>query len=417
MTQRETRGPGPNKRFAPEQVRRFAIVWMGLIVVVGIVAFLVFITALNNRKERVAAEAEQQTQAAELQAALLTQNAPAPEGTPDISGEDLPEEEEEPVEVTPPLTVGLDDGFALGGQVPGFISHADVMRSAGMTWVKYQIKWNPTIDTSIAQQMIEGGHRDGFKVLLSISGDPYPQETIDYETYVTYLGQVAALQPDAIEVWNEMNLDREWPAGQISPESYVEDMLAPAYAAIKAASPQTDVIIGALAPTGFDNDTNAWSDARYVQGLGAAGAAEYADCVGVHHNAGTTSPSATSGHVSDPGDAHYSWYFLPTLEVYYEGLNQELPVCLTEFGYFSPDGFDGPVPDNFAWGASNTLEEHVTWLAEGSMLAQQLGYVPLMIVWNVDFEKWESDDPQAGYAILRPDGTCPACAALRSTVQ
>jgi hypothetical protein len=34
-----------------------------------------------------------------------------------------------------------------------------------------------------------------------------------------------------------------------------------------------------------------------------------------------------------------------------------------------------------------------------------------MMIWNVDFTYW-SGDPQAGYAIVRPGGTCPACAAL-----
>ena len=32
--------------------------------------------------------------------------------------------------------------------------------------------------------------------------------------------------PDAIEVWNEMNIDFEWPAGQISPQQYVDEMLS-----------------------------------------------------------------------------------------------------------------------------------------------------------------------------------------------
>ena len=31
-----------------------------------------------------------------------------------------------------------------------------------------------------------------------------------------------------------------------------------------------------------------------------------------------------------------------------------------------------------------------------------------MIVWNVDFTTYGSD-PQGGYAMVRPDGSCPAC--------
>jgi len=36
-----------------------------------------------------------------------------------------------------------------------------------------------------------------------------------------------------------------------------------------------------------------------------------------------------------------------------------------------------------------------------------------MIIWNVNFTHY-GEDPQAGYAIVRPGGGCPACDALRS---
>jgi hypothetical protein len=34
-----------------------------------------------------------------------------------------------------------------------------------------------------------------------------------------------------------------------------------------------------------------------------------------------------------------------------------------------------------------------------------------VIVWNVDFSGY-GDDPSAGYAIVRPGGSCPACDTL-----
>ena len=66
-----------------------------------------------------------------------------------------------------------------------------------------------------------------------------------------FLGEVAGLGADAIEVWNEMNIDREWPTGQIDPRRY-KVMLEKAYTQIKAANPDTIVITGALAPTGAE---------------------------------------------------------------------------------------------------------------------------------------------------------------------
>lgn len=390
------------RRLSPQTVRLAILIWMGLVVVAGIAVFAVLMVTLNNRSERLARVDPTTTPTIQPQAAVPTVSptalSPAPSGSAT------------PTLIPTPSTVGLpESGLELGGQVPGYIAHRDVMVSAGMTWVKYQIKWNPTTDITQAEQNVTEGHANGFKVLLSISGDPYPQQPIDYASYIAYLTEVARLKPDAIEIWNEMNLDREWPRGQFSPADYVNNMLAPAYRAIKSVSPQTSVIIGALAPTGVDDMVIAMADQRYVQGLYAAGAANYADCIGVHHNAGTTSPSVRSGR---PEGNHYSWYFLPTIEVYYNGMNGALPVCLTEFGYVTPEGFDTPIPANFAWGADNTVAEQAAWLAEGVDIAQQLGYVRLVIIWNVDFTTWEENDPQGGYAILRPDGTCPACAAL-----
>lgn len=313
-----------------------------------------------------------------------------------------------PTQAPPPPAGGAGgDSGALeyGGQVANSLAQAAQMKQAGMTWVKFQAKY-PYVDAGMAGSFVESGHAAGFKVLISIPGPPYPQ-SIDFAAVTEHMRAVASYQPDAIEVWNEMNLDAEWPVGQIDPASYVNNMLAPAFNAIKSVSPNTMVILGALAPTGFDNGTNAWSDQRYLQGLAAAGAANYANCVGAHHNSGTTSPSVRSGR---PEGDHYSWYFLPTVEGTYNSFGGTLPVCITEFGYLTPEGL-GPLPQNFAWGGTNTVANQAAWLAEGIQISRSLGWVRLVIIWNVNFTKYDTD-PQAGYAIIRPDGTCPACDAL-----
>jgi hypothetical protein len=50
-------------------------------------------------------------------------------------------------------------------------------------------------------------------------------------------------------------------------------------------------------------------------------------------------------------------------------------------------------------------------LAEAVSVAANTGKVRLIIVFNVDFTYW-GDDPQAGYAMIRKDGSCPACETL-----
>jgi hypothetical protein len=251
--------------------------------------------------------------------------------------------------------------------------------------------------------------------LLSIAGgNTYPGPGgIDFGSYVNFLSGVASLgadAPDAIEVWNEQNIDFEWPAGEINPVSYVNNMLAPAYNAIKGANGNIMVISGAPAPTGVDNGHNAWADDRYIRGMASAGAANYMDCIGVHHNAGATSPTVSSGHPT--GSGHYSWYFLPMVDLYYGAFGGSRPLCFTELGYLSPEGFPG-LPANFSWAAGTSVAEQAQWLAEAVSLSRQRGSVRLLIVYNVDFTFYDpSGDPQAGYAIIRPNGGCPACSSL-----
>jgi LysM repeat protein len=305
--------------------------------------------------------------------------------------------------------------FELGGQTQS-LSHVDQMNHAGMSWVKFQHKWTAGDDPSVVAGLVQQGRSNGFKVLLSVTGAAaYPSpNSIDFTAFVQFLGGVAGLganAPDAIEVWNEMNIDFEWPAGQISPSSYVNNMLAPAYNAIKAANSNIMVISGAPAPTGFDNGHNAWADNRYVAGMAAAGAANYMDCIGVHHNAGATAPSATGGH---PGGAHYSWYFNPTLNLYYNAFGGARKVCFTELGYLSGEGFVG-LPGNFGWASGTSVGEHAQWLAEATSLSANNNRVRLLIIYNVDFTSYDpAGDPQAGYAIIRPDGSCPACDTLHA---
>lgn len=313
---------------------------------------------------------------------------------------------------SPPRPGALAGGFELGGQTHTLDNPA-AMHSAGMTWVKFQHKWGPGDDPNVLTGRIQQAHANGLKVLFSIPGPEYPS-SVDYQGYVRFVSGVAALGADGIEIWNEMNLDREWPAGQISPSAYVSNMLAPAYTAIKAANPGTLVISGALAPTGVDNNFSVWSDQRYVAGMRDAGAARYMDCLGVHHNAGATSPDATSGHPADNGGRHYSWYFKPTMDVYASAF-PNTKLCFTELGYASGEGW-GQMPPNFWWAGGNTVGEHAEWLARAVTLSRQSGRVRLLVVFNVDFTHW-GDDPQAGYAIVRPGGGCPACATLAAAMK
>lgn len=306
-------------------------------------------------------------------------------------------------------------GFELGGQALSF-AHPDLMHSAGMTWVKRQVKWHGDESAGSFQHVISSAHANGFKVLLSvigvrdqISGDPAGY----YQRFATFLAGLAAGGADAIEIWNEMNIDREWPVGQISGANYTQ-MLAAAYNAIKSSNSNTMVISGAPAPTGFFQgcSPNGSDDNCYIQEMAQAGAANYLDCVGVHYNSGILPPDQTSGApVGSSG--HYSWY-LPRMMTLYRQIFPSKPLCFTELGYLTGEGI-GALPGGFAWASGTSLAEHANWLAGAVNVTRGSGYVRLMIVWNVDSTLFAAD-PQGGYAIVRPGGGCPACVTLASAM-
>ena len=320
-----------------------------------------------------------------------------------------------PVTVAPaPVSTANTGGFELGGQALSF-AHPGHMHNARMTWVKRQIKWHGEPAGNF-QHIIDSAHANGFKVLLSVIGEPGGIAANPggyYQNFANFLGGLARGGADAIEVWNEMNIDREWPSGLISGANYTQ-MLSAAYHAIKSANPGTMVISGAPAPTGFFQGctTNGGDDDCYMRQMSAAGAANALDCVGIHYNAGIVPPDASSGApVGSSG--HYSWY-LPRMMSLYRSFFPTKPLCFTELGYLTGEGI-GALPGGFAWASGNTLGEQASWLAGAVHRLRGSGFVRMFIVWNVDSTHWSSD-PQSGYAIVRPDGRCPACDSLRAAM-
>lgn len=322
------------------------------------------------------------------------------------------------LDLTPSRTpIVENNAFALGAHVFSF-AHFAQMQQAGMTWLKLQVRWDGSSPASAVQTQITSARAGGFKVLLSVVGN-ITQLGSDRAAYIqkfsTYLAGLAQLNPDAMEIWNEPNIDREWPQGQINGANYAQ-MLIAAYNAIKQVNPAVMVISGAPAPTGYFGGQCAaqgCDDNIFITQMQQAGAASALDCVGMHYNDGIVPPDQTSG---DPRGSsnHYSRYF-KTLINLYAGVFPGKPVCFTELGYLSPEGY-GPLPAGFEWAANTTIQKQADWQALAAKIAKTGDRVRLIIVWNLDATQYDAD-PMAGYAIIRKDGSCPACASLGTVMQ
>lgn len=287
---------------------------------------------------------------------------------------------------------------------------------AGMGWAKYQIVMEggaPDISS-----LVNAARGSGIKLLIGAVGNRGKAGDAAYhKEFASQLANLASQGADAIEVWNEPNLDREYGGsgrGQVNPENYA-NMLREAYGAIKSVRPEVIVISGATAPTGYfgGNCSNAGcDDGVFVQRLAAAGAGAWLDCVGAHHNGTMVGPDQSSGAPVGSAD-HSQWYFQGTLAVNVNAFGGKKPVCWTELGYVTKDGIAPALPGGFSWGNNITLQNQTDWLRRAVELSRASKRVWIMIIWNADFRQFD-DDPQAGYSIFRPDGTCPACGGLKA---
>jgi hypothetical protein len=337
---------------------------------------------------------------------------PTPSPTPRPSVQNVPQ-----ISAPPQVAAAPSGSIELGGQVRSQDA-VPRMQQIGMSWVKEQVRWERgETPENGAAGAISAARSRGIKILISSVGHVFEMggDLDSYlEEYTTYLGQVAAVGPDAIEVWNEPNIDREWPNGQIDGATYTR-LLQKAYEKIKAANPNVMVISGALAPTGFFGGTCSAAgcdDDVFLRQMAAAGAGNYMDCVGAHYNEGVVSASQSSG---DPRGGHHSYYFTAILSLYSDAFGGARPVCFTEIGYLTGDGFGG-LPAGFEWAGETSVQDQASFLADAVRTARADSRVKMLIIWNVDFTDF-SNDPRAGYAILRPDGTCPACDSLTEALR
>jgi hypothetical protein len=359
---------------------------------------------------------------------------PTPTLAPGAPGGEAQAPEEQPEEAAAPETDAgaADEGivfpwpadrFGYGVQIHGNATVGDpvatmdaVANQLGLDWIKVQIEW-PAVHPSagegqwfIYDGVIDQAYNYGINVMLSIVGAPAwtrasgtedgPPD--DYGQYAAFLDEVLTRYEgkiQAIEVWNEQNLDREWrTANGVNPEDYVR-FLQVAHEAIKAHNPDIIVISGALSPTGSGDWVRWADDFEWLDRALAAGMLDFADCVGVHHNGYNIGPDVTFDEAGSAPDAatasfrgpfdnpHHSWSFKTTLDTYAEkvqAIDPEMKLCVTEFGWASSEGYDAP-PEGFGFAADNTLEEQATYIVDAYQQMRESGDVWLTFLFNFDY--------------------------------
>lgn len=341
-----------------------------------------------------------------------------------------------------PVFPGIEPitSFAYGMQA--HLYYQDVPRTvslvteAGFGWVKQQVRWSDvepvrgSPDWSQIDLIVAGANLVGAKILFSVVTAPGwsrsdgkvdgpPDDYAQFGIFLTklatrYLGKV-----HAYEVWNEQNFSREWGGGKIDAGKYVE-LLAIAYAALKAVDPNVVVISGALTPTGFNDPNIAIDDVVYIQQM-----YDYkngliktvCDAVGAHAGGFNNPPDDTPTKKSVPSTnfkGHPSFYFRRI-----EGLREimilrgesEKMMWITEFGWSTLNKAKG-----YEYGTDVTEADQAKYLTRAIEIGRGYGWVGGMFVWNLNFQIFVPDtDEKWPFGIVRKDySPRPAYTALKA---
>jgi polysaccharide biosynthesis protein PslG len=429
------------------------VIWLGLVAVGAVLVYSVFFSKPTDSTTQATAKKTPTAQVAQATKPAATPAAAQPV-TPSLAT------------IQPTINPKLGpDGlypamdFGYGVQVNGLVGDAKLSAELAdklhARWIKQQLQWGVfeheqgKIDWTGFDNIINAAHDRGLRVMLSIPTAPQwthpdlqpstpPGENdpdaikgppADPQAYANFVGQVVDRykgKVQAIEVWNEQNLVREWRTNpqSIDAKAYLA-LLSAAYKTIKEKDPNITVISGALSPTGPGDGVHSVDDFVYFQQMVDAGLLDVVDCVGAHHNGYNIGPNVSAKDApslpkaataafkgpfdNSKGDPDHSWFFKDTLQGYNKILQGKKPICVTEFGWATSKDYDS-FPPGFEFAQDNSVEEQGANIVEAYQLMKEWGFVKLAFLWNLDYgNKGNAElgpkDDSVPYSLIKTDGS------------
>ncbi|MBI4582295.1 MAG: hypothetical protein HY718_21555, partial [Planctomycetes bacterium] len=298
------------------------------------------------------------------------------------------------------------------------------LKELGFGWQKTLFQWREIegackgcFNWSEADRVIQASNANGVNVLARLDFQPKwasaahngpPSNYQDFADFVSALvSRYKTGSPygrlHAIEIWNEVNLAREWgdkPINRQQAGDYVR-LLKLAYQAAKAADPNITVVTAGLSPTGWNDDT-ARPDDVYLQWLYDAGMRGSYDVLGAHGN--SQSPDPTAALNSDPRFPHPSFYFRRVeqlRDIMVKNGDADKQVWLLEFGWTADQ-----VHPAYAWYAVS--EERKAANVVGAFLYATRNWAPwigVMTLWTLPDPSWTTEREELWWAVTNTDGS------------
>jgi hypothetical protein len=305
------------------------------------------------------------------------------------------------------------------------------LQALGFGWQKSLFRWRD-IETDRkgqyqweeADRVVKASAEAGLKIIARIDFQPHwarrdgahngaPDRYEDFADFLrVFVDRYKTGSPNgtvqAVEVWNETNLQREWgnPVNQQAAADYVR-MLGMAYRAAKESDPNVTIITAGLSPTGWNDDT-ARPDDDYLNWMfdaGLKGGVNY-DVLGAHGNTQCPSVEADFGNCPVLADrmGHASFYFRrieqlrAIMEARGDGGQQ---VWLLEFGWTTDT-----VNPAYSWYATTEDRKAQLFMDAFRYASQRWSpWIGVMTVWTLSDPSWSPQDEQVYWAITNPDGS------------
>ena len=316
---------------------------------------------------------------------------------------------------------------------------AQLILNADLNWVKQQIPWQEVENQpgvyywDATDRFVDTMNSRGLYVFLSVvkapdfyklpemagTGHGPPTDPTTFRTFMRELATRYRGRVQAYELWNEANLQREWPTlWQGNPYQEYLELIKQGYMGVKEGDPDAIVVLGAMTPAG-DSPT-AIDDRSYLQRLWAVNGGEvanYFEVLGVHPNGGPNAPNDT---ISNPAHStatcgggwstHDSFFFNRYEQLYQDMLDAGITgktIWLTEFGWATIDGPGGPAGpvSGYEYAGCNSEQDQADFIVQAfERVRANTLYVTHMFIWNLNFQQVvPNTDEKWAFGILRGD--------------
>ena len=296
-------------------------------------------------------------------------------------------------------------------------------------WIKMQAAWNwlqPDAPGQFDQNFrlfqlhVQEADKRGFKILLSIAKAPAwarninrnedgpPDDFSQLAGFISLLLEKIGPYIDAIEIWNEPNLKREWTGYRAMDGGAYMELFRVGYDAVRAYSPSITVITAGLAPTG--NATNiSVNDRTFLQQMYNAGLARYADVViGIHPYSWGNSPDllCCDNVVGQGWDDRPQFFFRQNIDDYRHIIaanGDSAQMWATEFGWATWQDYPSPAPD--PWMSYNSPTDQMNYTLRAFQIGQAHADIGVMFLWNLSYANEtiiSQRSELAAYSLLYP---------------